>query len=158
MKCIETNLLQVRVRVGESRCAAEPAANSVIVDVMKGFHGSGRGGLVMHPSLRSLSADSNTPSQRKKLGSSRRVRGRLTSSGKAAETGAIDYRVESESSTTLSTILIPLDGRFHYHYRATEVMPNPTPDLFARTRRIRILVSSRWMPESSAYRASIARP
>jgi hypothetical protein len=45
-------------------------------DVMKGFHRNGRGGLIMPPSPRSLSADSNRPQPRKKRSSSSRAGGR----------------------------------------------------------------------------------
>jgi hypothetical protein len=43
-------------------------------EIVKGFHGSGRGGLVTPPSPRSLSADSNRPRQRRKKVSGSRGR------------------------------------------------------------------------------------
>jgi hypothetical protein len=45
-------------------------------EVVKGFHESGRGGLVTPLSLQSFSTDSNRPRQRKKRSSSSRARGR----------------------------------------------------------------------------------
>jgi hypothetical protein len=55
-------------------------------EVVKGFHGSGRGGLVTLPNPRSLSVESNRPRQR-----SKKTRG--------AEMGSIDCGAESESNT-----------------------------------------------------------
>ena len=70
-------------------------------EVVKGFRGSGRGGLVTPPSPRSFSAGSNRLRQTKRSILSR-ARGRLSSRG-----GEVidDCRAdsESESSTTLSS-------------------------------------------------------
>ena len=65
-------------------------------EIVKGFHGSGRGGLVTPPSPRSLSADSNRPRQRRKNVSG--SQGRSASRGTEVET--IDCGAESESNTT----------------------------------------------------------
>jgi len=71
-------------------------------------------------------------------------------------------RAESESNTS-STHPPSSDGHIHNRYRTTQVKPSPTPNLFTRTRRIRILVSTRWTLGAYASsrhwnRAFIARP
>jgi hypothetical protein len=65
-------------------------------EIVEGFHGSGRCGLVTSPSPRSLSANSNRPRQRNKKASA--SRGRSPSRGAEVET--IDRGAEKESSTT----------------------------------------------------------
>jgi hypothetical protein len=65
-------------------------------EIVKGFHRSGRGGLVTPPSPRSLSADLNRPRQRRKKVSG--SRGRSASRGTEVET--IDRGAESKSNTT----------------------------------------------------------
>jgi hypothetical protein len=93
-------------------------------EVVKGFHGSGRGGLVTPPSPRSLSADSNRSRQRRKKTS--------TSRGKSASQGAkMDslYRgVETESLLSLLS-----DGLIPHPSPMTLAMPMPMVILFGRT-------------------------
>jgi hypothetical protein len=67
---------------------------------VKGFHGSGREGLITPPSPRSLSADLNRPRQRRKRSSSRAGARSSSRGGEVVD----DRGAEDKSSTTsLST-------------------------------------------------------
>jgi hypothetical protein len=105
-------------------------------EVVRGFRGRGRGGLVTPPSPRSLSADSNRPRQRMKTSSSSRARGRSSSTGGEV----IDDGVALSESSTTSLSTHPSDDPMCLLFRTTlaRLKQMPTGTISARIRRTRI--------------------